>query len=102
MQLPHKCCNQQILLWLARRVTHWKFLARWLNLSEIEIRRIECDNPLDIREQCYQMLIRCRVIDPQNFTYPVLGDALQKAIISTELFDDYVKEVHRLENILDK
>ena len=33
-----------------------------------------------------------RATDPDNYTYPVLGYALQKE--SQELFNDYVKEVH--------
>ena len=35
-------------------------------------------------------------IDPENYTYPVLGEALRKE--SQELYNDYVKEVHRVEN----
>ena len=83
-------------MWLTQRVTNWKFLARWLNLPENEVSRIGADNQGSNREQCYQMFLRWRATDPDNYTYPVLGYALQKE--SQELFNDYVKEVHRVEN----
>ena len=38
-------------------------------------------------------------MDPENFTYPVLGEALGRE--SQKLFNDYVEEVHRAENTID-
>ena len=83
-------------MWLTQNVTNWKFLARWLGLQEADVARIETDNPNNNREQCYQMFLRLRAVDPENYTYPVLGEALRKE--SQELYSDYVKEVHRVEN----
>ena len=83
-------------MWLTLRVTNWKFLARWLGLQESDVSRIEIDNPNNDREQCYQMFLRWKAVDPENYTYPVLGEALRKE--SQELYNDYVKEVHRVEN----
>ena len=38
-------------------------------------------------------------MDPENFTYHVLGEALRRE--SQKLFNDYVEEVHRVENKID-
>ena len=61
--------------------------------------RIVSDNPQDDREQCYQMFMKWRSVDPENFTYPVLGEALRRE--SQKLFNDYVEEVHRAENTIE-
>ena len=82
-------------MWLTEKVQRWKFLARRLGLQESDVSRIESDHPQDTREQCYQMFLRLRAVDPENYTYPVLGEALRKE--SQELYNDYVKEVHRVE-----
>jgi hypothetical protein len=89
-----KTCNQKVIMWLTQRVTNWKFIARWLGLSENEIMRIKSDHPCSDREQCYQMFLRWKAVDPGNYTYPVLGAALRKA--SQELYNEYVEEVHFL------
>ena len=53
------------------------------------------DHPNDGREQCYQMFLKWRSVDPENYTYPVLGEALRRE--SMELFNEFVREVHRVE-----
>ena len=95
-QLLPTSCDQQVIVWLTQRLTNWKFIARWLGLQENEISRIMADNPLSDREQCYQMFLRWRETDPENYTYPVLGQALKKE--SLELYNEYVREVHHVEN----
>lgn len=86
-------------MWLTKEVKRWKFIARWLGLSESEILRIENDNPKDSLEQCYQMFMLWKSRYPENFTYPVLGGALREE--SQELFHDYVKVVNDIENNID-
>ena len=86
-------------MWLTQKVIHWKFIARWLGLQESDVVRIVTDHPQDDREQCYQMFMRWRCMDPENFTYHVLGEALRR--VSQKLFNDYVEEVHRVENKID-
>ena len=93
-QLPNQPCHQDIILWLVDRVTEWKFIGRWLGLEEAVISRIETEHPWSVREQCYQMFMYWRSVDPENFTYIVLGDALRKE--NLELFNEYVKKVHKL------
>lgn len=93
-QLPNKACDQDILLWIAEKVTKWKFIGRRLGLEEAALFRIETENPKDIREQCYQMFQHWKSVDPENFTYITLGEALQKE--STKLFNEYVKMVPEL------
>ena len=93
--LSNKSCDQQVIMWLTDKVQRWKFLARRLELEENELHRIETDNPNNDREQCYQMFLRWKAVYPQNYTYPVLGEALRKE--SKELYNDYVKQVHRVE-----
>ena len=80
-------------MWLTQRVTNWKFLGRWLGLKENDLLRIEADNQIN-REQCYQMFLRWKESDPENYTYPVLGDALQNE--NQELYNEFVDEVHRV------
>ena len=96
-QIPNTSCDQRVILWLVKKVTEWKFLARWLRLADSDISRIDTDNPNNDREQCYQMFLRWKAVDPENYTYPVLGEALRKE--SQELYNDYVKEVNRIENV---
>ena len=45
------------------------------------------------------MFMKWKSVDPENFTYPVLGEALRKE--SLKLFNDYVEEVHRAENTIE-
>ena len=78
-------------MWLTQKVTNWKFLGRWLGLPENVLSRIEADNPKADREQCYQMFLRWKESDPENYTYPVLGDALQNE--SQELYNEFVEKV---------
>ena len=80
-------------MWLTLRVTRWKFIARWLGLAENEVSRIETDHSKDDREQCYQMFVRWRTLDPKNYTYFFLGEALKRE--SQELYEEFVKEVER-------
>ena len=83
-------------MWLTQRVTNWKFLGRWLGLPENVLLRIEADNPISYHEQCYQMFLEWKESDPENYTYPVLGDALQRE--SQELYYEFVDEVYEVEN----
>ena len=94
-QLPNSQCDNRVLLWLVRKVGDWKFLARWLGLQESDITQVEMDNPRSGREQCYQMLLKWKSVAPESYSYPVLGEALRQE--SLELFNAYVKEVHRVE-----
>ena len=96
LQLPSTQCNSKVVLWLVKKVTDWKFLARWLGLEEHDISRIEADYQRSDRERCYQMFLKFKSIDPQSYTYPVLGEALRRE--SQELFNEFVKEVHRVED----
>ena len=93
-QLPNKACDQEVILWLVDKVTKWKFIGRRLGLEENVLSRIESQNPKDIREQCYQMFQHWKSVDPMNFTYNVLGDALRKE--SMKLFNEYVEKVSEL------
>ena len=97
-QLPYKPCEQQVILWLANKVTGWKFIARWLGLEESDIWRIIEEHPNSVREQCYQMLLRWREMDPHNYNYHVLGDALLKE--DTGFYAELVEEVHGKEKTL--
>ena len=81
---------------MVEKVTDWKFLARRLGLENNVITRIETDNQGD-REQCYQMFMRWKAMNAENYTYRVLGSALLKE--SQALYIEYVNEVHHLENI---
>jgi hypothetical protein len=94
-ELPNSQCDNRVLLWLVRKVGDWKFLARWLGLQESDITQVEMDNPRSGREQCYQMLLKWKSVAPESYSYPVLGEALRQE--SLELFNAYVKEVHRVE-----
>ena len=89
---PVKTCDQQVIMWLTQRVTYWKFLGRRLGLPENVLSRIEADNPNADREQCYQMFLQWKKSDPENYTYSVLGDALQRE--SRELYNEFVEKVH--------
>jgi hypothetical protein len=93
-QLFQKPCNQQVIMWLTQRVTNWKFLGRWLGLPENVLSRIITDNQKSDREQCYQMFLRWKESDPENYTYPVLGDALQRE--SQVLYNEFVDEVRQV------
>jgi hypothetical protein len=84
------------MLWLVNKVKEWKFVARWLSLDDSEISCIEKDHSRSDREQCYQMFLKWKAMDPDNYKYPVLGQALRKE--SQELYNEYVKEVHRVES----
>ena len=94
--MPCQQCDTKVILWLVKKVTDWKFLARRLLLQEADISRIELDHPRSDREQCYQMFLKWKSVDPENYVYSVLGAALREE--SQELFNSYVKEVHRVEN----
>ena len=87
-------------MWLTQRITHWKFIARWLGLQDSDVETIATNNPQDVREQCYQMFKKWRSTDPGNFTYHVLGEALRREG-QVKLFNEYVEEVHRVENTID-
>ena len=95
LQLINKSCDQKVILWLAQKMTSWKFVARWLQIDENEISRIEAENPKRVREQCYQMFLYWKEADPQNYTYPILGAVLQQ--VSLGLHAEFVEEVHRVE-----
>lgn len=83
-------------MWLTKNVKRWKFIGRWLGLSETEISTIEKDYPQDSREQCYQMFMQWKSEYPHDYCYPVLGEALKKE--SQELFQGFVEEVDQVEN----
>lgn len=53
--------------------------------------RIETEHPKSVREQCYQMFQHWKSVDPENFNYITLGEALRKE--SMELFNEYVEKV---------
>lgn len=97
--LPQKECNQQVLTWLTKEIKRWKFVARWLGLSESTITTIISDHPNESREQCYQMFMQWKSEYPESFTYPVLGEALRRE--SLELFQKFVKEVQTFDSDID-
>ena len=86
-------------MWLTQRVTNWKFIARWLELPESEVTRIETDYQKEDREQCYQMFMKWKTVDPDNYNYVVLGEALKKE--NRELYNEYLKEVQQVETLFD-
>ena len=98
-QLLAQPCDQKVIMWLTQRVTNWKFIARWLELGDIEVKRIETDyKGEEYREQCYQMFMKWKASDPDNYNYVVLGEALKKE--NPELYNEYLKEVERVEETL--
>ena len=70
LQLLAQPCDQKVIMWLTQRVTNWKFIARWLELEEKEVTRIETDYKREeYREQCYQMFMKWKACDPGNYNY---------------------------------
>ena len=67
-------------------------------MEENDVTRIEADNSKCVREQCFQMFQRWKAVDPENYTYPVLGDALLKE--DAGIHKEFVEEVQREENAL--
>ena len=51
------------------------------------------NHPKDYREQCYRMFVRWRTLEPNNYTYIFLGEALERE--SQNLIEEFVKEVER-------
>jgi hypothetical protein len=89
------------LLWLSQNITEWKFMGRYLGLSEYEITRIRQEQPHDISEQVIQMLFTWKKLNkPGEITYQKLLDALDFAEKCSNLHNDFirfVKEQHQNE-----
>ena len=86
------------MLWLSRMIVEWKFLGRYLGLSEAELTRIELENPRSIGEQTYQMLETwSRQTEPENFHYQILCEKLMESEMNKELCDKFVAYIHEIE-----
>ena len=78
----------------------WKFLARYLHLQESEIQQISAENPSNVQEQTYQMLIKWNQSQTQNNDhYHILGEAVRRAL-GEKSYVDYIKMVVDVEGIL--
>ena len=82
-----------MILWLANKVSSWKFLARWLGLEERDIRRILAEHPDSVREQCYQMFLYWERANPELNSYTELGEALVKDVENRELYPRFAQKV---------
>ena len=95
-QLPqNRSVSTDVLVWLAKHVTQWKFLARRLHLQESDIQQIEANYSNDIREQSYQMLLKWK-LTCSNASYHTLGEAVREECGET-LYCDYVTMVREAE-----
>lgn len=100
--LPQSCAvSTDVLLSLATiTMPKWKFLARYLHLQESEIQQISAENPSNVQEQTYQMLLKWNQSQTQNNDhYHVLGEAVRKAF-GERIYVDYIKMVIDVEGIL--
>ena len=100
--LPQSCAvSTDVMLGLATiAMPKWKFLARYLHLQESEIQQISAENPSNVQEQTYQMLIKWNQSQTQNNDhYHVLGEAVRRAL-GEKSYVDYIKMVVDVEGIL--
>ena len=86
-----------MILWLANKVSSWKFLGRWLGLEERDIQRIVAQNSESVREQCYQMFVQWENLHPEMYSYCVLGEALVNDEENRSLYSRFVEEVEHQE-----
>ena len=54
---PDKQLTRNDLVHIAKKITHWKVLARRLRLSEPDITAIESNDPKNYKEQTFKMLL---------------------------------------------
>eukprot|EP00731_Ephydatia_muelleri_P023285 Em0015g868a len=93
--LPCSPVNQTTFLWLCANIVQWKFVARFLGVSESDIAAIEAREPDDLRERCYQMLLLWNRRNPQG-TYRDIGAAIAESSKNRHLLGGYVEEVQKL------
>ena len=94
--LPTTLPPQALLLWLSEHVVQWKFLGRHLDIQEPVLERISLENPLDIREQCYQMLKAFSMQGGTQSTCQRLGEALLQSERNRHLFDQFCERAREL------
>ena len=96
--VPRSSVKVSAMLWLSRKIVEWKFLGRYLGLSEVELSRIELENPRSIAEQTYQMLETwSRQTVPQDCNYQILCEKLMEAEMNKELCDQFVAYINETE-----
>lgn len=84
--------SQDVIIVLAKRITRWKFLARYLDFQEHEIQRIHDEHQNDVQEQCYQMLWNWKQTHPNGGDCLALGEAVRKDLGDSFYFE-FVKLV---------
>ena len=100
LPFPVPCSPVRVpaMLWLSKMIVEWKFLGRYLGLSEADLTRIELENPRNIAEQTYQMLETwSRQTNPENFNYQVLCEKLMEAETNKDLCDQFVTYINEIE-----
>ena len=90
--LPPLPVNQKVFIWLSRNIVQWKFLARYLRVSESDIIAIEHSESGDLQEQCYQMLLLWNRQHPQG-TYRDIGAAMAESSKNCHLLDGFAAAV---------
>ena len=97
-ELPRNCAvGKEVVLSLAKRLPKWKFLARHLRLEDHDIQQIIEDNPNDVREQSYQMLMKWKQTQEED-SYHTLGEAIRRAL-GESVHLEYVKLVNDEERL---
>ena len=79
-------------------IVEWKFLGRYLGMSEADLTRIELENQRNIAEQTYQMLETwSRQAEPENFNYQILCEKLMESEMNQDLCDKFVAYINEIE-----
>lgn len=99
--IPCSPVSKRVFIWLCDNVVEWKFVARHLGISEVDIVSVEGRDPNDPREQCYQMfLVWVNQYSPSG-TYRDIGAAIAQSSKNRHLLHDYATQVQRLLNECD-
>lgn len=95
---PRSPVKVAAMLWLSRRIVEWKFLARYLGMAEVDVSRIELENPKNIAEQTFQMLDTwSRHSVPEVCNYQVLCEKLMEAEMDRDLHEHFVAYINEIE-----
>ena len=88
--------SQRLFVWLSEKISvKWKWVGRNLGINDNELDMIQKENPSEVREQAYQMLLLWKRKN-ENPTYDVLWHSLQEQTTGIDE-NEFITKVNELE-----
>ena len=84
-------------LQIAKKIVHWKEMARYLGLSEPDIAEIEQNYVCNYKEQKYQMLLKWYQLQKSPPTRQCLLQVIEEKMKDSELAQDVTSILHSID-----